>query len=93
MMTDNAETEFEMYLARHDEGAWAGAVAELLPSIHEVDRNATQIWFAFYPLAQDLFGRALQKFLVDVNFARRGLERREARLPDGHEGRGRDADD
>jgi ferredoxin len=50
-MTTTAETPFENYLARHDEGAWAVAVAELLPSIHEVDRNATQIWFAFYPLA------------------------------------------
>lgn len=51
MMTTTVETEFEKYLAGHDEGAWAVAVAELLPSIHEVDRNATQIWFAFYPLA------------------------------------------
>ena len=50
-MTTTVETEFEKFLSGHDEGAWAGAVAELLPSIHEVDRNATQIWFAFYPLA------------------------------------------
>src|SRR5918997_2503492 len=50
-MTTAVETEFEKFLAGHDEGAWAVAVAELLPSIHEVDRNATQIWFAFYPLA------------------------------------------
>ena len=50
-MTITVETEFERFLSGHDEGAWAGAVAELLPSIHEVDRNATQIWFAFYPLA------------------------------------------
>ncbi|HLL74910.1 MAG TPA: hypothetical protein VK421_06560 [Pyrinomonadaceae bacterium] len=50
-MTTTVETEFERFLAAYDEGAWAGAVAELLPSIHEVDRNATQIWFAFYPLA------------------------------------------
>lgn len=50
-MTTTVETEFESFLARHDDGAWAVAVAELLPSIHEVDRNATQIWFAFFPLA------------------------------------------
>jgi ferredoxin len=50
-MTTTAGTDFESFLAGHDEGAWAVAVAELLPSIHEVDRNATQIWFAFYPLA------------------------------------------
>jgi ferredoxin len=51
MMTTTVETEFEKFLSRHDEGAWAVAVAELLPSIHEVDRTATQIWFAFFPLA------------------------------------------
>src|SRR5919107_2891830 len=50
-MTTTVETAFEKFLAGHDEGAWAVAVAELLPSIHEVDRNATQIWFAFFPLA------------------------------------------
>jgi ferredoxin len=50
-MTTSVETEFERYLAGRGEGAWAEAVAGLLPSIHEVDRNATQIWFAFYPLA------------------------------------------
>src|SRR2546423_10682109 len=44
-------TEFERFLAGHDEAAWARVVRELLPAIHEVDRNATQIWFAFFPLA------------------------------------------
>jgi ferredoxin len=49
--TTTAETEFEKFLGAQDEGAWERAVSELLPSIHEVDRNATRIWFAFYPLA------------------------------------------
>jgi ferredoxin len=44
------ETPFEKFLAEHDEEAWSAALATLLRSIHEVDRNATQIWFAFYPL-------------------------------------------
>ena len=35
-----------------------GHLTTLLRSIHEVDKNATQIWFAFYPLS--LF-RALQQ--------------------------------
>lgn len=48
----------ETYLNRHEEEAWAAALTTLLRSIHEVDRNATQIWFAFYPLA--LF-RAFQR--------------------------------
>jgi ferredoxin len=44
-------TSFEAYLNQHDEEAWSAVLATLLRSIHEVDRNATQIWFAFYPLS------------------------------------------
>jgi ferredoxin len=47
----NTETAFEIFLNQHDEEAWSAALATLLRSIHEVDRNATQIWFAFYPLS------------------------------------------
>ena len=54
----NTETSFEKFLAEHDEEAWSAALTTLLRAIHEVDRNATQIWFAFYPL--QLF-RALQQ--------------------------------
>ena len=43
-------TPFENFLNEHDEEAWAAALTTLLRSIHEVDRNATQIWFSFYPL-------------------------------------------
>ena len=42
---------FENFLKQHDEEAWSAALTTLLRSIHEVDQNATQIWFAFYPLA------------------------------------------
>lgn len=45
------KTAFETYLEKYDETAWTGAINELLPEIHEVDRNATLIWFRFYPLA------------------------------------------
>jgi len=44
-------TELEAFLDRHDDAAWRAAVGELLPSIHEVDRAATQVWFYFFPLA------------------------------------------
>ena len=44
-------TPFENFLEQHDEEAWSAALTTLLRSIHEVDRNATQIWFSFYPLA------------------------------------------
>jgi ferredoxin len=46
----NTETPFETFLNQHDEEAWSATLVTLLRSIHEVDRNATQIWFAFYPL-------------------------------------------
>src|SRR5215210_7570180 len=45
------QTDFEQLLQQHDAAAWAQAVRELLPAVHEVDRNATQLWFAFFPLA------------------------------------------
>lgn len=49
-MSRNSETVFEIFLQQHDETAWARALETLLPAIHEVDRNATAIWFAFFPL-------------------------------------------
>lgn len=51
VMAKDTETPFESYLNCHDDEAWAVVVRSLLPSIHEVDRTATQIWFHFYPLA------------------------------------------
>ncbi len=44
------ENAFFSYLNKYDEAAWAAAVENLLPQIHEVDRNAIVIWFRFYPL-------------------------------------------
>jgi ferredoxin len=37
-------------LCRFDVGEWQRAIATLAPEIHEIDRNATRIWFAFFPL-------------------------------------------
>src|SRR5213595_2241225 len=47
----NNETPFAAFLKQQDEAAWSATLAALLRSIHEVDRNATQIWFSFYPLS------------------------------------------
>jgi ferredoxin len=47
----SSETPFEQFLKRQDEEAWSEALATLRRSIHEVDRNATQVWFSFYPLS------------------------------------------
>ena len=43
-------TNLETYLSKFTEADWLAAVEDLLPCIHEVDRNAVQIWFRFYPL-------------------------------------------
>lgn len=55
MMTTKTETitntPFENWLGQQSEEAWSAALTTLLRSIHEVDQNATQIWFAFYPLS------------------------------------------
>ena len=44
-------TPFEDFLRQHDEESWSATLTTLLRSIHEVDRNAAQIWFSFYPLS------------------------------------------
>jgi ferredoxin len=50
--TDMAvNSPLETYLSRQGEEGWAAALTTLLRSIHEVDKNATQIWFAFFPLS------------------------------------------
>jgi len=43
-------TDLETSLAQFSEADWLAAINELLPCIHEVDREAVQIWFRFYPL-------------------------------------------
>ena len=50
-MTNSTQTTFEQFLNQQDEEAWAAALTTLLRSVHEVDKNATQIWFSFYPLS------------------------------------------
>ena len=50
-MTDSTQTPFEHFLHAQDEESWSAALTTLLRSVHEVDRNATHIWFSFYPLS------------------------------------------
>jgi ferredoxin len=71
----NNETAFEQFLNKHDEEDWNTSITELLPFIHGVDRNATQIWFKFYPLklfrvlqeAEDA-QKLIQKFLMQGKY-------------------------
>ena len=50
IMTKATDSPFETFLTQHNEEAWTAAITALLRSIHDVDKTATQIWFAFYPL-------------------------------------------
>jgi ferredoxin len=49
-MNPPRQSLFEAYLNQHDRAAWASAVASIRAEIHEVDRDATWIWFQFFPL-------------------------------------------
>jgi ferredoxin len=50
-MSSKTQNTLEALLNEHDDAAWRETIAGLLPSIHEVDRTATQIWFRFFPVA------------------------------------------
>lgn len=41
---------FQAFLKQHDAASWQRHLDALLPHMHEVDRDATQIWFHFFPL-------------------------------------------
>jgi ferredoxin len=78
-MSTNKLTEFEKFLDRQDESAWARALEEIAPSIHEVDRNATRVWFAFFPLA---LARAFERAEDAGELARKLLMQGSYRLAD-----------
>ncbi len=63
---DNA---FITALEDHTEAQWLAAVESLLPAIHEVDRNAVQIWLRFYPLDLTRFLESAE----DVQEAMKGI--------------------
>jgi ferredoxin len=71
MTTNN----FENFLSKFSEKDWLTAVENLLPAIHEVDRNAVQIWFRFFPLELFRFletaedkAKAIHKFAMQGNY-------------------------
>ncbi len=67
--------KFENFLTKFEEKDWLKAIDSLLPEIHEVDRNAVQIWFRFYPLSLYRYLQtaedkavAVQKFVMQGKF-------------------------
>lgn len=86
-MTDN----YNEFLNKSNENDWLNALETLVPEIHAVDRNATQIWFRFYPLA--LFrqleaaenrGEAVQKFVMQGDYELKDQVDRSHRFLYGH---------
>ncbi len=68
-------SKFIDFLNKFSEKEWLDTVEAILPEIHEVDRNAVQIWFRFYPLAlfrylenADDRAKAIQKFVMQGDF-------------------------
>lgn len=49
-MSNSEQSSLTAFLSGHDQQAWLSALETLSPSIHEVDRDATRIWFSFWPL-------------------------------------------
>lgn len=62
-------TSLTEHLNTFSEADWFAAVDELKECIHEVDRNAVQIWFRFYPLGLRRYLDAAE----DVDAAKRGF--------------------
>ena len=44
------QNAFHHFLSNHGGEQWDCALRDLLPLVHRVDRDATQIWFSFWPL-------------------------------------------
>lgn len=68
-------TTFESFLNRFNEKQWLGVLTSIATEIHEVDRDAAQIWFHFYPL--ELFRylqtaenreKAIQQFVMQGDY-------------------------
>lgn len=77
--TTSTQTAFEQFLNQQTDESWAAALTTLLRGIHEVDNNATQIWFAFYPLS---LHRALQNSPDPEQLAQQLLMQGNYRLAD-----------
>ncbi|CAN5772612.1 hypothetical protein BH20ACI4_BH20ACI4_19700 [soil metagenome] len=68
-------TRFEEFLTKFKEKIWSDTITGIVTEIHEVDRNATQIWFRFHPLALLRFiesaddkEKAVQKLAIQGDF-------------------------
>ncbi len=66
---------YQAFLMQFNEQSWLETIDQLISNIHAVDRNATQIWFRFHPLALLRFletaddkEKAVQKLAMQGDF-------------------------
>ena len=74
-MSNNVAVNFEQYLNKFSEIDWLTAIEQILSQIHEVDQNAVQIWFRFYPLGLFRYletvedkAKAIHKFVMQGEY-------------------------
>ncbi|NBO64950.1 MAG: (2Fe-2S)-binding protein [Acidobacteria bacterium] len=84
-------TELERLLEVQSDDDWARTVSELEPAIHPVDRQATRIWFAFFPVklhralsgAEDIAAEA-KRLILKGNYLLRDQVDQSAEFLYGH---------
>lgn len=78
-MAATVAQNYDSFLQAQSDADWQTALDELLPSVHEVDRNATRIWFHFFPLS---LARAFEQTDDADTLARKLLMQGKFRLKD-----------
>lgn len=68
-MSTSVGSKLDLKLGQFSESDWNEALNSLIPSIHEVDRNAVRIWFRLYPLSLERYIAAAE----DTEKAKFGL--------------------
>src|SRR5687768_8533484 len=53
-------SNLETFLSQFSEQDWLDTLDDLLPCIHDVDKNAVQIWFRFFPLELHQYAEAAE---------------------------------
>jgi ferredoxin len=78
-------SRFENFLHTFDEKNWDDIIHQLLPTIHEVDRDAVQIWFRFFPLSLFTYlQNAEDKAATLHGFAMQGKYELKDQIDDSH---------
>ena len=72
------QKDFHQILSTHGEAQWDHILQELVPRVHQVDQDATLIWFSFWPLKlarslQDSADPAVTAKLLELDTERKAI--------------------